>query len=709
MPVCTCFCWKVFMENLSGGPIPTFTFKYKDCETGLDVFVTVPPTTPFVIVCSQGLTGQASSTPSIVSPLPVTPLEFNAIPANSGFKVTNCLDPNDFFFTNTNLGSYSGGAAVKFVEFPGCWTVTFDTVCDSNTLVTLLLPAFADCPTCLAEPEPEPDVILNLISCCGTRVFFQIPASLVGSYGNTNDTYIYTGPPIADVLGSIMYPNQCYYITSKGGPPPVVRPLAPLPALLSPTGTSYPTSCTTDVCSHCYYKLQDCTDPLNILISYSNLAAYLGQTITVQNQPGCWTVSETDLNVPTPIAIVPIQGYGSCPACLTKGIVFTSCCGFSAYFLLDSSIPYLTEGNVYVYNGAPIADGFGNTLYPNICYSYSTFTTLTGTVNAPALASFTTSLGLNCEAAPCKNCFYKLTNCANEAQVIYTYSNLSVVVGDSVTINGYPKICWNVEASTTAVNPIAVTIVATYIDCVTCKGYFFTLNDCCTDEPYLINGQPAVLEYHGNANPDFAPGDIVDLIITTVNLENGTSITGCFKIGELTTPPTTQTIIPWDTNTDFVTVPTCEDCQTCQTCYLLTNCATGLVEYITGTNLIQYIGGVITIAGCKDQCWIVTQAENCDGCGGAVQVLTYFPSVVVTPEMCTYTIALTNFTSITSASITINGTVYPLVVTSVATLISSINALGLGTCYYGGGALSGTLILGLTGDYAYGTLCVFGT
>lgn len=560
MAACTCFCWRCFYINIVGGPVPTNTFKYKNCETGLDVFVTIPgsPTTPtsYVDICSQGFGGFISSLPTDTTIIPGSNIAFNANLLTGLYKVTNCLDPNDFFETTAVLNLYTNtGKALQFAEYPGCWFVT-NTECTGNIVIPTL--------------------------------------TITSPYDN---------------------------------------------------------------CELCNAAL------------------------------------------PT-----------------IKNIVLTSCCGFSVYFVVDANIPYLNEANVYVYTGAPLDDGFGNTLYPNICYSYSGFSSLSANVTAPPLSSFTASQGVTCDGALCQNCFYKLTNCDNLAQILYTYNDLSLYIGQTITITGYPDICWTVEASTTAINPVAVTRLTNYDDCQNCKGYFFTINDCCTNEPYLINNQPVLLEYHGDADPGFAPADIKDLVITTINLPNGTAITGCFIIVEynLASRSTAiivgQTIIDWTKDLEFVTVPTCGDCQNCNTCYLLTNCVTGEVEYITGTDLLQYIGGVITIAGCKDQCWIVTQAENCDGCGGAVQVLSYFPSTDnATPQMCEYSIEFKNYTSITSATIIIDGTLYTLAATSLVTLVSSINALGLGTCYYGGGGLTGTVLLGITGDHVYGSLCVFGT
>jgi hypothetical protein len=628
MAVCTCFCWRVRFVNESGGPVPTFTFKYKSCETGLDIYVTVPPTTPYVDICSQGLTGMSSSFPQLISPPNIPPYAFRWDPANTGYTLVNCSNPADSFVTSIymiNLNNYVGsGKALQLADRPGCWYVaSTGVVCYSDAQPVTITTEFASCVECL------------------------------------------------DAL-------PCYLLTN-------CNPLA-VPATI---------------------------------ITSTDLFLNLSSVVTLVDLSGCWTVSAS----PTcegSIPVTVIQSYTNCETCTQEYVTFVSCCGgFELHFVRNLvTVPtYLVNNTVYVYNGSLYTDGI-NTMYPGQCYTYkNTFSSsLLPTFAVPPFVSFTsTSVTTgNCAnvVTLCDHCFYKLTNCDIDNDVIYTYTDLSQSVGEIITITGYPKICWIVSESDTAILPVVVTPVGiNYKTCLDCKGYFFTINDCCTDEPYLVNNVPLVLEYHGDSNPGFSPVDLSTQIITTINLANGNSITGCFYIVDITTAgrssvAQSQIVVDWDTDLEFVTVPTCEDCQSCKTCYLLTNCVTGEVEYITGTDLIQYIGGVITIKGCKDQCWIVTQAENCDGCGGAVTVLSYFPNTdPAVGKICTYTLTDINFT-ITSGTIVIDGVTYPLVITSFSNLITSINALGLGTAYI---STSGTnVLIGIVGDYVYGSICLIG-
>ena len=614
---CACLCQTL---SLSGAPPgTTYNFTFFECNTGLPTTIFVNnDTQPVIHYCmpSGNLTQNfVLLTGSFVN------LVFNE--NSSGFRLINCTNDTDFFYTTTDLTTYLAASAVlEITGHPGCWRVATADICDSSALITVT-DVFASCVKCLEGVS-------------------------------------------------------CYLLTN-------CNPLA-VPATI---------------------------------ITSTDLFLNLGSVVTLTGYTGCWLVSES-ATCEGSVLVSVIQSYTNCETCSQEYVTFVSCCGgFELHFVKNLfTIPtYLVNNTVYVYNGSLYTDGF-NTMYPGQCYTYkNTFSSaLLPTFAVPPFASFT-STGVttgNCAnvVSLCDHCFYKLTNCDIENDVIYTYTDLSASIGDIITISGYPDICWIVSESDTAILPVVVTPVGiSYATCLDCKGYFFTINDCCTDEPYLVNGVPLVLEYHGLSNPGFSPADLSTQIITTINLANGDSITGCFYIVDITTASRSsvaqsQIVIDWDTDLEFVTVPTCEDCQSCKTCYLLTNCVTGEVEYITGTDLLQYIGGVITIAGCKDQCWIVTQAENCDGCGGAITVLSYFPSTdPAVGQICTYTFN-TKPSTITSGTIVIDGVTYPLAITSFADLITSINALGLGTAYVGNG---GTIpLIGIVGNHVYGLICLTG-
>lgn len=95
---------------------------------------------------------------------------------------------------------------------------------------------------------------------------------------------------------------------------------------------------------------------------------------------------------------------------------------------------------------------------------------------------------------------------------------------------------------------------------------------------------------------------------------------GCYCVSVL--PANTAT------GTDFLGVfgdnfETCPDCL--RICYILTDCA-GIKDPIkvTGTNLADCLNGVVKIRGCEDVCWIVTEAEDCEGCTSGVTIIECF-------------------------------------------------------------------------------------
>ena len=686
MPICTCFGYEVFLTTPTTS---TYSIQYTDCSGVPTTIVVDPVVTPIVHIWAN------STLPLVFAPPGIN----YVVTSVFKHKLTACNNLTNIINTSTNLGAYVG-QTVKITGSELCWQVAAARECLTNTPVAISS-VYTDCIECA---DPTSYVVLDFISCCGARLYFQIPSSSLPLYGNVNDTYVYNGPPIADSDGTIMYPGQCYYISAKGGSFTPPRINAPLPIYFGPLLGINPESCNLDQCQHCFYKLSNCNDSEDFIISYSNLSIYLGQVITIADSAACWIVTETDLSSPTPIPVYPSQSYASCEKCNEKSVMFTSCCGFTAYFKLSSTAPYLSEGNVYIYNGSPIADGFGNTLYPNICYAYSEFTTLTGTVNTPALVNFSTSLGLTCESSQCQSCFYLLTDCNDPSNTITTYTNLSAAIGQTISIQGSDK-CWTVTETTVINNPVSVILNTSYDSCPCCKGYYFTLNDCCTDEPYVVNSAiingVVILKYNCVSSPGLAPSDLASVIITNVN-----DITGCFKLTEIdiTKVTTTPIIIPWQVATASInTVPTCEDCINCPPfCYLLTSCIDPDVTLVTGTDLSDYLGGVITIKNCKDTCWIVSEAENCDDCGGEVEIISYYPPLDSDQKICTYSFKPTDSSAV-SVDITVDNVTYN--VPFGPNIIDDLNALSIGEFTNGGGG-GGTVILNVAGSANYQQICI---
>ena len=133
----------------------------------------------------------------------------------------------------------------------------------------------------------------------------------------------------------------------------------------------------------------------------------------------------------------------------------------------------------------------------------------------------------------------------------------------------------------------------------------YTLNDCCTGEPVVINnfepqfnGQILYLTYDGDCVPGFCPGDLENLIITNITNEVGLNFEGCFVLTQINELPEGVLDLEYE-NVIFgvQTVPLCEDCQECpQQCYGLLACE-GIYDLIISSDpgLSGYVDTFVNI------------------------------------------------------------------------------------------------------------------
>jgi hypothetical protein len=201
--------------------------------------------------------------------------------------------------------------------------------------------------------------------------------------------------------------------------------------------------------------------------------------------------------------------------------------------------------------------------------------------------------------------------------------------------------CWFIENTCDPINftnPVTVTGIYAncskcYVECTQCIDEYYTLNDCCTNEPYKDNqGDVMIFNYIGVSDNGNTPESLAGLIVTEVrnNLDviiaEGCLILTIISINDF---PVNNTIINWNKPFSEVnTVPTCEDCKACRTCYQLTNCDEPLEILITETDLSLFVNNVISIEGCKDKCWTVTLAADCNDCQGPVTIIDSFDDCI---------------------------------------------------------------------------------
>ena len=619
MPICTCFGYEVVLTTPTTS---TYSIQYTNCSGVLTTIVVDPVITPIVHIWANSTFPLVFAPPGIAYTVTVV----------FKHKLTACNDSTNIINTSTNLAAYVG-QTVKITGSELCWQVAAARECLTNTPVAIST-IYTDCIACA---DPMSYVVLDFISCCGTRLYFQIPSTAIPLYGNVNDTYVYNGPPVPDSDGTIMYPGQCYYISDKSSSFTPPRPTAPAPTSFGPLLGIHPESCNLDQCQHCFYKLSNCGDPEDFIISYSNLSAYLGQVITIADIAGCWIVTETDLSSPTPINVIPIQGYTSCETCaINDYFTINDCC---------TNAPYTINGEVLVLNYTGQAfNGITPASLENVVMN-----TISCEGSDPIIGCFIlTQIDINtfpslvsifpweiivqevqtdptCEdCQSCQPC-YLLTDCDGIIDPIVVDNDLSSFVGNVM------ELCPSNLPTPILPNPA----LGNPVDGTFLPGAIYDLIDCCNLLPTIsVNLNIGIYAGQILNIPTLSPTTCWFVRKTTLNIQPYVvlNLTGaqvftsceiCTKgqqtcsqnIPELTECTCFQVSIANDCE-GSITLASIgtgyEDCETCiGICYILIDCEGLLPDIETTDDLSNYVGEVIQIKTCPDTCWEVQKSEEC--------------------------------------------------------------------------------------------------
>jgi len=154
---------------------------------------------------------------------------------------------------------------------------------------------------------------------------------------------------------------------------------------------------------------------------------------------------------------------------------------------------------------------------------------------------------------------------------------------------------------------------------VPCQEFdYYTLNDCCTNLPYEIEGEPLVLRFDGVCyDIGLCPEDLINLVITSISNESGIDITGCLKLVEITDNIPEQTTNFSTIIQEVETVPTCAECITN---YRLVFCDPTIPSIDTFTDLSTVVGqNILVEVNGIQRCATVEQTNNCDN---LVEVIT---------------------------------------------------------------------------------------
>ena len=352
----------------------------------------------------------------------------------------------------------------------------------------------------------------------------------------------------------------------------------------------------------CTLELENCTtfEKVNVISEFSNLIP--GKVIKLRPQgavdsdpffydggTGCWTIIESGIANPEFFYIRPQDTeYDGCPACLAPPpqpwyqltdcfentfIIYTQNAEFQT--LLDTGTTVITHNN-----------------YPDRCFLIENIGSDDTYVESGITFSGVDFTGQGCQSCPREVIInYKLTDCNNETDVIYcagATNDLQQYIGQYVNIQGFGTRCYLVELDT-EIQAIYQDVVVTqaFATCEICTpvtSYVFTN---CDNENVVINTRQDFSQYVGQ--------------VVTLQEYPG----NCWACTD------EQSALP---NPQALTLggPPYPDCPSCRVRYYqLTNCANEDVYLISSTDLLPYLGRVITAAGFPSLCFTVSDPK-CD-------------------------------------------------------------------------------------------------
>jgi hypothetical protein len=207
-----------------------------------------------------------------------------------------------------------------------------------------------------------------------------------------------------------------------------------------------------------YYQLVNCEDTSIVLCVSNNLSEQYqaGETLTLNEYPNdCWTIEELEVPCLEPVNVTITQSHIDCADCLEKLVIY--------YELVDCNNP----GNI-IYTTTDLSAYVGQwvslTEYPGECWFVYVSIAGINTVPLTVFDSFS-----SCEQ--CNGPFYLLEDCniLDPQADIITSTDLSAYVGQVITLDYCPEICWQVSETDISTNNQITNLNAVYTSCLACQ------------------------------------------------------------------------------------------------------------------------------------------------------------------------------------------------------------------------------------------------
>jgi hypothetical protein len=306
-------------------------------------------------------------------------------------------------------------------------------------------------------------------------------------------------------LGNECPSPSCYTLYSCDGSEVPFNTLTDL-SLYSDTGVSITLTEYPDVCFLVYENTSaDCLDP--IVVTFDAMGVDCCASNCYYVNTGSITYVDADGLIVDAIGplkfcsdIYPvvdalngsiITEFGACTddLCPQLCYVLTDCDGLAdpIYTISESVLPFLGTGAAFHING--YTNCWTVDLSIEDCECAISIVITTTYVDCPTCAGYTS---------------YKLTDCANSANVMYTSTDLSLYVGQVIE-QDCPG-CWFVEEFfLQPPSNTAIVVNNTFVNCATCEQTYYLLTDCAEIESNIITTTDLSINVGGFITLDWCP------------------------------------------------------------------------------------------------------------------------------------------------------------------------------------------------------------
>lgn len=377
-------------------------------------------------------------------------ITWNPVPVNTiTFTASPPLNQRIVRYGNTRLLIYTDSPSKIYESVDNGTTVTLvDTF--SSDVIGLSRAIEVDCLECGVKWElDENNPLLN------TCIPVDPPSLNLCPFGYTYDSLL----------------NQCVSNIDSSVIPPQLPYSSELCTPVDPTlyngAGGYDCSYVYNI-NPCGYQLDPCTGSSEPILTDTNLSTYLTENkiIQIQGSDLCYTISQLPDGIYSNYAsVVVTETFDDCIACSPK---------YPLYNCTDITVVVYTQSDLSEYVGQTVQ----LSEYPNDCWQVGPL--------APHPNQDVVAVTVNNSFESCILCNptkYQLGNCFNDTNFIISDSDLEAVLNKTISIVGYPGLCFSVGSPTCecikisgdlGAGPFTTTVQATGIILNNRNQYAFT-------------------------------------------------------------------------------------------------------------------------------------------------------------------------------------------------------------------------------------------